>query len=1439
MKTLGICVGATNLSVVGVTRESDGTVKKKALFLTSHDGNPRRALLDVFEKYSWRDFDRIAVTGRKFRQAVNLTSIAEPEAVEVALNHWNGQGRHLDAVISAGGETCLVYVLGRDGRISSVQTGNKCASGTGEFFLQQIRRLGLSAEEAFQFARQEEPYRVSGRCSVFCKSDCTHAANKGVPKGRIAAGLCEMMAAKILEMIKQVPRQAMMIIGGTAQNPVMVDYLKREIGQLIVPEEAPYFEALGSALWALEHETAPFPGAERLFGQTGSSFTYLPPLDQYRDRVDFRTAEQGIAREGDRCILGVDVGSTTTKAVLMRVDDELVLTSVYLRTNGNPIQASCDCYADLCDQLGDLCDGLCIVGLGVTGSGRQIAGLHAMTGGIVNEIIAHAAAALHYDPEVDTIFEIGGQDAKYTYIRNGIPSDYAMNDACSAGTGSFLEESARETMGIAMEDIGDLAMNGQEPPNFNDQCAAFISSDIKNAAHEGMSREDIVAGLVYSICMNYSNRVKGNRPVGNRIFMQGGVCYNRAVPVAMAALTDKFIVVPPEPGLMGAFGVALEIKRRVRLGLLEEKVFSLKTLRDRRVEYGKPFICKGGKESCDRKCEIARIEIDGKTYPFGGACNRWYNLRFSIEMDTERLNLVRLHEQLIFNDRFASPPRPEEEASAPVIGLNKSFLVNSFFPLYRHFFSSLGFRILTSDNLQQDGIERKRAPFCYPAEIAHGFFSGLLRERPDYLLLPQINGLYVEKGCRDSTTCPIVQAEPHYLAGAFKDHEVFSSLKASGRVLTPVIDFSRGYAKAGKVFSDLAATLGCGRRQARRAYAEAVIVQERIQGETAEAGRQFLHELEEDPERYGIALFGRPYNAFVSEANMGIPHKFATRGVPIIPVNFLPIDGESLRDDMYWSSGQTLLKGASFVERHPQLFGCYITNFSCGPDSFLVGYFSRIMGRKPFLILELDSHVADAGLETRIEAFMDIVRNYRELSRREGKTGRSRRREAKAAYFDPAAQKVIDSRDRAHPLTHPRVHLVFPSMGHFLMREAAALFRSLGIRATALPPAGEEVLKLGRGNTSCKECLPLLLTTGSLLKYLKDREDPEELLVYFMPTTSGPCRFGQYSPFIHQLIADSGIENVALLTLNAENGYRGAFDTRFILRIWICMMIADAIQSIYPILLVNAVEPEVALDIYEREKERILADIEGAPRFADLQKTLAQAAANLKTIPLRRTLADTPTVLLTGEIFVRHDNLSRQLLVEKLAEHGVATKVAGIGEWVYYTDWCFQNRMAGRIPTFGQELSLRFRLAWMRHYERTIKGALSRSGLMQPVMEDVGHLIRMARPLINPRLTGEAILTVGAAIAEVPEPYCGAIAIGPFGCMPNRISEAILTREMSRGWRAHHGKKWDAIEDIEELPFLAIESDGNPFPQIITAKIEVFLMQALRLHERMQAARRQ
>jgi predicted CoA-substrate-specific enzyme activase len=1434
MKSLGICVGASTLSSVELIENNSEILSVGNIFIQPHNGNPQKVLLDILEKSDVTVYSKIAVTGRKFRKYINLTSLSEPESVEAALSYVHGGGNTINAIVSAGGETFMVYVLGKDGRISSIHTGNKCASGTGEFFLQQIRRMAISLEDAVRFARTEQPYTVSGRCSVFCKSDCTHATNKGIPKEQVAAGLCKMMAGKIVELLQQIPRNNIMIIGGCAQNSVMVDYLRKEIHNLIVPREAPYFEALGCALWALKNETRSFPGVEYIFNRKKDVFPRLSPLNKYHGMVEFKEIGRGIAGKGDRCILGLDVGSTTTKAVLVRMEDDRVVASVYLRTDGNPVKASRDCYADLDNQLGRLSDTIQIVGLGVTGSGRQIAGLHAMTEGVINEIIAHATGALYFDPEVDTIFEIGGQDAKYTYITNGVPSDYAMNEACSAGTGSFLEEAARETLGIEMEDIAGIALRGQNPPNFNDQCAAFISSDIKNAFHDGVSQDDIVAGLVYSICMNYNNRVKGNRPVGKKVFMQGGVCYNRSVPIAMASLTGKHIVVPPDPGLIGAFGVALEIKRRLALGLIREKTFSLKRLRNRELEYEKSFICNGGREKCDRKCKIARIKIDRKIYPFGGACNRWYNIRSRNKVSTSDGNQVAHYEKMIFDTYIPSPEDMNVTMDSQSIGITKSFLVNTYFPLYYHFFSRLGFKVVLSGASTQEGIDRKSAPFCYPAEIAHGYFLDLLEKKPDYIFLPLFKGDYVKNANDSGVTCPLSQGEPFYLASAFKDHEMFRTLKSNKRILNPSIDFSRGFEAAERDLIAMASSLSLPKNRLRDAYVHAVSIQQKVFREMEETGLKILEELDKNPDEFAVVIFGRSYNAFVSEANMGIPGKFASRNITVIPFSYLPIHNEPVKEEMYWSAGQRILQGTRFVKRHPQLYGCYITNFSCGPDSFLVGYFRDMMGKKPSLTLELDSHVADAGLETRIEAFIDIIERYRELEK-EKKIVVSKK------HFIPATVNLnhgrpsfIDSCEREYSLKSPCVHLIFPSMGRFISEAGSAVFRGLGVRSSALPPAGEEALKLGRGNTSCKECLPLQITVGSLLQYLYKRKKNDEKLVYFMPTASGPCRFGQYSVYMKDLITKLELKDVALFSANAENSYADISGQDMTLKLWTAVVLSDIFEEIYSVLLTNAVDVDMAMTVFEDQWKQILGLLESRVSLKRMATGLTSIADSLRTINVSRSLHRTPVVLLTGEIYVRHDNISRQYIVEELARKGFAAKVSTVAEWIYYTEWCVRHGVTNGTHTQKGRLSLSLRTAFMKKYERAFRRILSQSGLCSDKLENVNHIIKHTRHLMNPELVGEAILTTGAAINEVLDHYCGVIAIGPFGCMPNRLAEAILTREMNMEGKLATGNRNQMLrrlaDEVQDLPFLAIESDGNRFPQIIEAKLEAFLLQAERTH---------
>lgn len=1425
-RTIGLCAGASTITAVEL-RVNGSQPEVVRTHSHPHEGNPKKVIHDLWQSINISHDDSVAITGRRFKEFLNLSNIPEPLAVEYALHHVNGKGVPYDAVISAGGETFIVYTLDDNGRISRVHTGNKCASGTGEFFIQQTRRMDVSLEDATEFSRNEIPHHVSGRCSVFCKSDCTHATNKGIPKGQVVAGLSQMMGQKVLELLKNTPKRNIMIVGGTTRITVMIDYLKKEIQHLCVPEEAVYFEALGCALWALKNKTQPVPQLSALFTEKATQFDYHKPLRDFENMVTFTEMERGTAQPGDRCILGLDVGSTTTKAVLLREEDNHIIASEYLRTNGDPVGASRKCYRVLLDQLNGT--DIIIRGLGVTGSGRKIAGLHALTNGIINEIIAHAEAAIFFDADVDTIFEIGGQDAKYTFITNGVASDYAMNEACSAGTGSFLEESARETLGIDMEDIADWAMKGNRPPNFNDQCAAFISSDIKNTSHEGIPKEDIVAGLVYSICMNYVNRVKGARPVGGKVFMQGGVCYNRAVPIAMAALSGKEIIVPPEPGLMGAFGVALEVKNRLEQGLMEEDSFDLDRLINRNVEYKKAFTCAGGKEKCDLGCTVNRIVIEEKTYPFGGACNRYYNLRQKVKVSTADHDYVKQRYDLVYN--AFSPDLNTLPEGAPTVGLSRSLLMNTYYPVFANFFAELGFRPILAENVDEKGIDQCSAAFCYPCEIAHGYFRNLLDKKPDFIFLPHILGVQTEKNGLPSKTCPLVQGEPYYLRSTF-----LNGTNSEPVTVMPVIDFNSDHATQKKQFAAMADQLGVSRRRAGQAFVKARQVQDNLQEAMLALGRKALQELERDPDRTGVVLFGRPYNAFVPEANKGIPNKFASRGYTIIPFDCLDLKPWPAKEHMFWSIGQLNLQGAELVKAHPQLFGTFITNFSCGPDSFVVGYFRDIMETKPSLTLELDNHTADAGLETRIEAFLDIVARYRNLQSVKPVSS-----EKGNSQFLPATSLLkngnysITTSDGEKLTFHdPRVKLVLSSMSQWVTQAMTAAFRTKGVRTVALPAMNEEDLKMGRGNTTCKECLPLQLTTGSLLKYLRDEKEKDEVTVYFMPTADGPCRLGQYKDFMRDYVRNHRIPDVTFFSMSSGDGY-GGLGTSFSLLVWKALVISDIFEDIHNNMLVLSEDVDSArkqlMDIWQS----ILTNLEHSPD--DMDDVLERAVSELKTIPQKQSLKKTPQILMVGEIYVRKEGISRRWLPEWLAEQGIISHVAPIHEWGHYVDWLYDKKLLTDHGNIKQRVIQKIKWKVKKRTERKLKALLGRSGWYVPRIIDIDHVVAAGEHYISRQLCGEAILTVGGPLAEVGKEFCGAIAIGPFGCMPNRLGESILNLNMDREHvtQVRPDAHTDLVtQQIPNLPFLAIESDGSPFPQVIEARLETFVIQALRLHEVMQ-----
>ncbi len=572
MVTVGINIGSTSVKVVVC---NSGVVN--TFNIMPHEGDVPGTLTTILSQLKIPEDTRAIVTGNEGRFLLHLPRVIESVCIEEALKHSD---YNPDAIVSMGGEDLVVYTVDEHKKIKNNFSGNKCAAGTGEFFKQQLARMDMTLADIHSIPEKSKVLRLSTRCSVFMKSDCTHRLNKGeATKGDIVLSLSNVMAVKVIDFLKKarIHKGIVILTGGITRNPYILQFIKEKLPhvEFVIPDTAAYFEAYGAALLAEQYGE---PIGDTLFEKHTISFPRFNSLKTALNNVSYIPSKRGVAKPGGEYILGVDGGSTTTKACLVDIHTHEIVAAHYGRTHGDPVKALKQCIVEIQKQLKEqIGDSPIIISLAATtGSSREILGVFLETPAIYNEIIAHSVGTTYFKPDIDTIFEIGGQDAKYVYLKNGVPIDYAMNEACSAGTGSFLEESAQGDLNIAHAwEIGDIALQAQQPLKFGEHCSAFINSDIRKAIQQGASREDITAGLVTSIVANYLNRVVGNRTIGNSIVLQGGVAKNKAVPLAFAMLLGKHITVPPDPELMGCFGVAIVALNKLQDGLLEKKFYSL------------------------------------------------------------------------------------------------------------------------------------------------------------------------------------------------------------------------------------------------------------------------------------------------------------------------------------------------------------------------------------------------------------------------------------------------------------------------------------------------------------------------------------------------------------------------------------------------------------------------------------------------------------------------------------------------------------------------------------------------------------------------------------------------------------------------------------------------------------------------------------------------
>jgi len=947
-------------------------------------GSPIQSAYDLLhEFYDAVPEDRvegIRVTGSGSRTIARILGLYfenEFKAIARMIAAYHPAAR---TVFEIGGESSK-YIRLENQAILDYDRSGECAAGTGSFLDQQALRMKYSVEDVGDLvAHAGCAARIAGRCSVFAKSDMIHAQQKGYAPAEILRGLCDAVARNFKSsVVKGRPVEApVALVGAVSQNSGVTTALREAFSlfesQLFVPEYYAWCGAIGAAMLEAEeprkrslrdiHRLNQHEGEERVEDTTPLSMANVVLL---RDRVGTYVAPPG--NLPIPAYLGIDVGSVSTNVVAID-DTGAVIHDIYLRTAGRPIEAVQQGLTELNDHWGARLD---VRGVGTTGSGRELIAEFAGADVVNDEITAHKTGANHISrtmggEPVDTIFEIGGQDSKFISIENGVVVDFAMNEACAAGTGSFLEEQA-EKLGISIKgEFARLALSAPSPTRLGERCTVFMERDVTGWLHKGETVPNIVAGLAYSIALNYLNRVVRGRHIGNVIYFQGGTAYNDAVAAAFAGLLGKRITVPPYNGVMGAIGMAL-IARQWHAATAAASRFRGYHL-DRLQLASRDFVCR----ACSNLCDIKEFTIEGQKSYWGDKCSDKFRKPSATGRQPVIEDLFACREKIL--EDLAAP----QPAGGPRVGIPRAMSTFDRYPFWQRYFAELGIATVlspaTDPRIAAAGVEMAVAQPCYPIQVAHGHVQALAGMGVDYILVPNIADAEADSTDCPAHYCPWNQTLPYILRVAP------GLASCAAKFLVPTLHFQLGPAQIKDALAPVMKPLGIARRASDRAVDAAYTAQREFQDRLLALGHRALRVLEQTGEP-GLLLAGRGYNIYDRGINCDIPRKLRHRyGANVIPLDFLVTGRESmagLHDNMYWASGRKILQAARVATTRANLHVIYLTNFKCGPDSY-IKHFARQAAGAPLLVLQFDGHGNDAGYMTRCEAYLDskgILRCYK------------------------------------------------------------------------------------------------------------------------------------------------------------------------------------------------------------------------------------------------------------------------------------------------------------------------------------------------------------------------------------------------------------------------------------------------------------------------------
>jgi predicted CoA-substrate-specific enzyme activase len=1375
-----------------------------------HYGHPVRVALKILKEIKGR-FPAISLSvtgsaGKAIASALKIKPINEIVSQSYSIKKLFP---YINTIIELGGEDSKLIIL-ENGAIKDFSMNSVCAAGTGSFLEQQAERLRLGIEEFGEIAaRSKRPSKIAGRCSVFAKSDMIHLQQIATPVEDIVAGLCFAVARNFKGTIAKGRDLKLPVSfqGGVAANKGMVRAFREvfELDEIFVPPDFAFMGAIGAALKDMDEGLINAFDLEKLeeflsikFSEKGHA-PLISESDGFferhgsvvhdrnsvtRDRVPLSVNGHG-ERTRITAYLGIDIGSISTNLAVIDEEGNL-LAKRYLMTAGRPIEAVKQGLEEIYAEIGD---SVKIAGVGTTGSGRYMIADYVGADIVKNEITAQATAAIFIDPKVDTIFEIGGQDSKYISIRDGIIVDFEMNKACAAGTGSFLEEQA-EKLNISVKgEFAECACSSESPCRLGERCTVFMENSLMANLQRGADKNDLLAGLAYSIVQNYINRVVAGKPIGENIFFQGGVAFNKAVVAAFEKYVGRNVTVPPNHDVTGAIGMALiardYMKGRNALSnssRIIDHVSQFKGFELSKRPYEiSSFECKG----CPNICEINRVKIQGEEgYLFyGGRCEK-YDVRRAHKSTLP--DLFAFREEMLwksyneYRDRYLLSVNGHEKRTRNTIkiGIPYIFFFHDYLPFWSTFLWELGFEVIVSPKTNKQvvtlGVENVISEACFPVKVAHGHIKWLNDAGVDAIFIPSFininqNGDEYNRG----VACPHTQTIPYVSRAAIKDM----------KTIIPVIDFGRGVNYLKKELKRSLSEFGVRDRDIERAIRIAQSAQDEFQMAIKEKGREILNS-----ELQTIVIIGRAYNAFDSGVNLEIPKKLSHIDVVSIPMDMLLLNNEGLQDkwpNMYWRSGQRILRAARIVRNTPNLYAIYIGNFSCGPDSFILKYFKEEMEGKPFLHIEIDEHSADAGAITRCEAFLDSI---------EQQKGRN-------ALSVMRNESLNSSLITYHSSLKKRTVFIPRMADHAFALKAA--FEYCGIPAEVLPESNKESVDIGRRYVSGKECYPYLVTTGDMLKKVFSPDFDPDSSAFFMPSGTGPCRFGQYN-ISHKLILEKlGLKDVPIFAPNQDvQFYRdlGIVGKNFSMKAWEGIvayeMLTKCLHETRPYEKTKGDTEE----LYNSYRERIYQGLIG--KNGEMRGLLKRMKNDFLSIPKEREKR--PIVGVIGEIFVRSHRFSNEDLIRKIEALGGEVWLAPIEEWIYYV-----NTMSLRKALIKKDRSAMMNIFLKRFFQKRIEHRFAKpfKGFLKTLKEpETKEILTKASPYIHDSFEGETILSVGKAIDLIERGASGIINAMPFGCMPGTIVTALM-KAVSRDYN---------------VPCISIPYDGTESPAI-ELQIEAFM----------------